>query len=145
MPINLTRNNSEIQGVFYFLQLKGFKLDEPSVERCVAWAKVMNNYGGYVDESEDGDQSYNDEDDDVHGRLDPKEKWKMRFGHKRLTVSELTNKLREKTGDECKLCGCSYVAAQVISVGKGGVLGNYTFGKCQTSYQPPSSQFDDFL
>ena len=84
----------------------------------------MNECGGYIDDSDDGDQNSNDDDNDIDGRMDPKEKWKMRFGHKRLTLSELTNKLREETGDECKLCGCSYVTGQVTSVGKGGVLGN---------------------
>ena len=113
-----------MKGVFYFLQLKGFKLDEPSTERCVAWAKVMNTYGGYIDESdEEVEEDDYDDDDNDHMRVDPKEKWKMRFGHKRLTVSELTNKLKEETGDECKLCGCSYVAAQVTKIGKDGVLG----------------------
>lgn len=116
-----TLSNFYLKGTFYFLQLKGFKLDGPSTERCAAWAKVMNEYGGYVDESDGDDENFND--DEVDDRMNPKEKWKMRFGHKRLTVSELTNKLREETGDECKLCGCSYVAAQVTRVGKNGVLG----------------------
>ena len=47
----------------------------------------------------------------------------IQIGHKRLSVSDLTTKLREETGDECKLCGCSYVAAQIVQIDGAGVLG----------------------
>jgi len=73
---------------FVFLQLKGFKLNDNSLATAKLWGKLMSSFHERNDRDETG----------LLGSeaMKPKELWNEKYGRKKLSINELTEKLREE-------------------------------------------------
>ena len=89
---------------FVFLQVKGFKLNDISLATAKLWGKLMSSFHERNDRDETG----------LLGSetMKPKELWNEKYGRKKLSINELTEKLREEVMCICMLlfvcCYCYF-------------------------------------